>query len=123
MEFTSETGKIPQGYGYVLNPSSLFDALSVAGVEIEVHVVRRHGTRLFDAHFWPPSPNVPRERLYVVVGTIIARDLQDFRQRVKFEAIPNLVRWISNLVALDLKSPVRRQAQTIQLLPCREQIP
>jgi hypothetical protein len=120
MEFTSETGEIPKGYGYILKPSFLANALSAAGVEINAHLVRSHRKRLFDAHFWPPNSNVSYERLYVTAGTVIARDLPELRLRVELEAIPILVRWISGIVSLDPRSPIRRDKQTIQLLPPRE---
>jgi hypothetical protein len=120
MEFTSETGKIPKGYGYPLKPSSLANALVAAGMEIEVHLVRHHSKRLFDAHFWPPNPNVSHERLYVTVGTVAAPYLPECRKRVESECIPNLIRWVSGIIALDPKSPIRRQSQMIELLPVRD---
>jgi hypothetical protein len=75
MEFMSETGKIPRGYGYIVKPSSLASVLSAAGVELDTRLVRRHARRLFDAEFWPASPNVPHERLYITAGSARARDL------------------------------------------------
>ena len=120
MEFTSKTDEIPKGYGYVLKPSFLANALSAAGVEINALLVRSHSKRLFDAHFWPPNSYLSYERLYITAGTVIARDLPKFRQQVELEAIPILVRWISGIVSLDPKSPIRREKQTIQLLPPRD---
>jgi len=116
MEFTSQTGKIPRGYGYVLKPSSLANALRAAGFEIDVHLRRNHGTPLFNADFWPPNPNVPYERLYITAGTMPAHSLPEIRERVEREAIPYLVSWISDILTCDSKSPIRRQSQAIDLL-------
>jgi hypothetical protein len=120
MEFTSETGEIPKGYGYILKPSFLANALSAAGVEINAHLVRSHRKRLFDAHFWPLNSSVSYERLYVTAGTAIARDLPELRQRVELESIPTLVCWLSGIISQDPGSPIRREEQTIQLLLPRD---
>ena len=120
MEFMSETGKIPKGYGYIVKPSSLVSALRAAGVELDTRLVRHHAERLFDAYFWPPAPNVPSERLYITAGSARARDLPELRQRVEREALPTLVRWISGIVSLDQRSPIRRESQSIELLPPRD---
>jgi hypothetical protein len=120
MEFTSETGKIPKGYGYLLKPSVIVSALTEAKIGIHVHLVRSHGRRLFDARYLPPNGTVPYERLHIKVGTAIERDLPELRRQAKFEALPALVRWISDIVALDLRSVIRRGDQEIQLLPPRD---
>jgi hypothetical protein len=120
VEFTSETGKIPKGYGYILKPSLILNALTEARIGIHIHLVRSHGRRLFDAQYWPPNGNVPYERLHIKVGTAIERDLPELRRRAKSEALPALVQWISDIVALDLRSVIRRGDQDIQLLPPRD---
>lgn len=116
LEFSSETGKIPVGYGYVLKPSIVSDALQASGVDINAHLVRCHGGGMFHAHFWPSNPNVPYERLYMTAGTAIGKDLSNVRRRVEFEALPTLVRWVSEILAMDPRSPIRREQQSIQLL-------
>jgi hypothetical protein len=120
LKFISSTEKIPKGYGYILKPSSLVSALIAAEVNIEVNLTRSHSRKLFDAHFWIPNPNVPHERLYIVAGTAKASDLPEIRSKVMNEAIPELVQWISGILELDTKSPIRRQSQSIQLLPLRD---
>jgi hypothetical protein len=116
MEFTSETGRIPKGYGYILKPSFIKNAFHDAGIELAVHLVRSHSKRLFDAHFWPPNLNIPYERLYIKIGTARAPDVMELRQRAELEAIPELVIWVRHIIALDIKSPGRCDRQTIQLL-------
>ncbi|MDO6962449.1 hypothetical protein [Rhizobium alvei] len=118
-EFTSETGKIPKGYGFILKPTMVRDALVAAGVEIDCHLIRSHGSLLFDAYFWPPNQNVPHERLYLRAGTVSVEALPRWRHQAEIEAIPRLVRWISAILAQDPKSPVRREEKSIQLLPLR----
>ncbi|CCE04235.1 conserved hypothetical protein [Bradyrhizobium sp. STM 3843] len=119
MEFTSETGKIPKGYGYLLKPSVIVEALTKANIGIHIHLVRSHGRRLFDARYWPPNGDVLYERLHIKVGTAIERDLPELRRRAKEEALPALIRWISDIVAQDLRSVIRHGEQEIQLLPPR----
>lgn len=118
-EFYSETGKIPKGYGYVLKPSTISDALQSAGLDINAHLVRSHGRRLFDAHFWPPNPDVPYERLYMTTGTAGANDLPELRRKAERDALPMLVRWISTILSADPRSPLRREQTSIQLMPVR----
>ena len=65
----SETEKLPKGHSYPLKPLMLEAALASAGIDIDVHLRRSPGD-LFDAHFWPPNPNVPKERLYVRAGSV-----------------------------------------------------
>src|SRR5690349_20334842 len=109
MVFTSETGKIPKGYGYLLKPSVILNALTAANLGgIHIHLVRSHGRRLFDAHYRPPDSEVPYERLHIKVGTAHERDLPELRRQSKSEALPALVQWISDLVAQDLRSAIRR---------------
>ena len=49
-----------------------------------------------------------------------ALDLPELRRQAKSEALPALVQWISDLVAQDLRSVIRRGDQDIQLLPPRD---
>jgi len=120
MEFTSETGKIPKGYGYLLKPSVIVAALTAANLRIHVHLVRSHGRRLFDARYRPPNGEVPYERLHIKVGTAVERDLPGLRRQAKDEALPALVRWISEIVAQDLRTVIRQGEQEIELLPPRD---
>ncbi|BAM91062.1 hypothetical protein S58_50830 [Bradyrhizobium oligotrophicum S58] len=121
MEFTSETGKIPKGYGYLLKPSVILAALTARDLGgIRIHLVRSHGRRLFDARYRPPDGDIPYERLNIKVGTAHERDLPPLRRQAKDEALPALVRWISDLVAQDLPTAIRRGEQEIELLPPRE---
>src|SRR3569832_495267 len=87
MEFTSETGKIPKGYGYLLKPSVILNALTAAILGgIRIHLVRSHGRRLFDARYKPPDGEVPYERLHIKVGTAHERDLPELRRQAKSDA-------------------------------------
>jgi len=121
MEFTSETGKIPKGYGYLLKPSVILAALTATDLGgIHIHLVRSHGRRLFDARYRPPDGEIPYERLNIKVGTAIERDLPELRRRAKEEALPALIRWISDIVAQDLRAVIRHGEQEIQLLGPRD---
>ncbi|MGY3453726.1 hypothetical protein [Bradyrhizobium sp. USDA 4353] len=121
MEFTSETGKIPKGYGYLLKPSVILAALTAKDLGgIRIHLVRSHGRRLFDARYRPPDGDIPYERLNIKVGTAHERDLPPLRKQAKEDGLPTLVQWISDLVAQDLPTAIRNGEQVIELIPQRE---
>jgi hypothetical protein len=113
-EMRSETAKSPKRQGYPLRPSTLGDALKHAGVSIDVHLIRQPGT-IFDAHFWPPNPDVPYERLYIRVGSVPVEQLGAIRREFEAKTIPVLVKWIASILAQDSKSPIRREKQMLYL--------
>lgn len=112
----SETGKLPKGQSYPLKPSRLEAALADAGICIDTDLARRPG-RLFDALFWPPSPNVPYERLYIRIGSVPSEQAAEARSRMEEVILPRLIEWIANILAQDVRSPVRRKEQWIGLRP------
>jgi hypothetical protein len=110
----SETAKLPKRQGYPLRPSTLEDALKRAGVSIDVHLIRQAGT-LFDAHFWPPNPDAPYERLYIRVGSVPVEQVGAIRREFEATTLPMLVKWIASILAQDPKSPIRREKQMLDL--------
>lgn len=111
----SETGKLPGGQSYPLKPSALEAALESAGVSIDTHLIRRPGS-LFDAHFWPPSDNVPYERLYIRAGSVASERAEEARNETESVMVPALVRWIKGILAADPASPLRREQQVLDLI-------
>lgn len=110
----SETGKLPKGHSYPLKPSTLEAALSGAGIGIDGHLIRSPG-ELFDAHFWPRNENVSHERLYVRAGSVPSERDAEARLHAENVIVPELVRWIANILAEDTKSPIRREQQVLDL--------
>jgi hypothetical protein len=110
----SETGKLPKGESFVLKPSVLSAALAEAGVVIETHLIRNAGT-LFDAHFWPPSHDVPYERLHIRAGSVPRSNAAAARAHVETEVVPRIVAWIADILSRDAESPVRREQQVMQI--------
>jgi hypothetical protein len=110
----SETAKLPKGQRYPLKPSALEAALAEAHIAIDTHLIRSPGD-LFDAYFWPPNNNVPRERLYVRVGSVPSELVADARRHVESVMIPTLVKWIADILVRDCNSPVRREQQRLDL--------
>ncbi len=110
----SETAKLPKGHSYPLRPSILEAAFETARVGIDTHLVRSP-SKMFDAHFWPPSPDIPYERLYVRIGSVPSEQAQAARDRIERAAVPALVAWIGNILAQDPRSPVRREKQYLSL--------
>jgi hypothetical protein len=112
----SKTNKLPKGQCYPLKPTVLAEALARAGIGIHTHLIRAPGT-LFDAYFWPPNQNVPYERLYVRIGSVSADRANDARRWAEDVMIAHLIQWIGAIMAADVKSPVRREEQTITFRP------
>jgi hypothetical protein len=110
----SETAKLPKGQSYPLKPSRLAAALVDAGIGIDVYLVRSPGG-LFDAYFWPSNHNVPYERLYIRMGSVSAERAALARSRMEEVLLPGLIRWISGILAADVKSPTRRKEQMLNL--------
>lgn len=110
----SETGKLPKGYSYPLKPTALAAAFESAGINIDMHLIRSHGS-LFDAHFWPPNENVSYERLYIRAGSTTSEMAAEARSEVEAITLPALVRWIGDILAQDMNSPVRREQQVLDL--------
>jgi hypothetical protein len=114
----SETEPLPKGQSYPLKPSFLAAALDSAGIGIDVHLVRvRRSTGLFNAHFWPPNPDVPHERLYIQLGSVPTATLADITGNAETVLVPRLVKWIGDILSADERSPVRREQQTLHLGP------
>ena len=110
----SETAKLPKGHSYPLKPTALEATLATADIGIDLHLIRSPGD-LFDAHFWPPSDNVPHERLYVRAGSVPKEQAAEARHRMETVVIPSFVKWIAAILAQHRNSPVRRERQVIDL--------
>jgi hypothetical protein len=109
----SETAKLPKGQSYPLKPSKLEEALTSAKLSIDVHLTRTPG-KFFRVHFWPPSPEVPHERIYIQAGSVPSYKASEARDEVERKSLPALITWISDILALDEKSPVRRERQEMK---------
>ena len=110
----SKTGKLPRGQSYPLKPSTLEAALAGAVIGIDTFLTRGHG-ELFDAFFWPPNPNVPYERLYIRIGSVASERAAEARLRMEEVMLPGLIQWIADILAQDVRSPVRREQQRLVL--------
>lgn len=108
----SSTAKIPKGQSYPLRPSALEEALTSADVAIDVYLTRTPG-RVFNAHYWPSSSNVPFDRIYIQAGSVPSDEVSTVRAEFEAYAIPVLVRWIAQIAAADERSSVRRDQQLL----------
>ena len=112
-----EKPKLPKGMSYPLKSSRFEEALAAADISISVHLI--HGSRSsFEAFFWPPI-QVEYERPYVRSGMVSAVDGRRARRWVDEGVIPELVTWLSKILALDARAPARMQEQSFSrsLLP------
>jgi hypothetical protein len=95
--------------GYPLQSSALQEALTAAGATVETDLTFSTIRIFLDAHFLPPNPNVPYERLSIRVGAVPASEARAARQFMLEQTIPDLLTWIRELLALPARSPLRRQ--------------
>jgi hypothetical protein len=109
----SETEKLPKGQSYPLKPSVLATALTEAGIDIDTHLIRSPGD-VFNAYFWPPH-NLPYERLYIRIGSVTSDHAHEARSKMEEIVVPRLVQWIAGILAADVKSPTRREKQSLSL--------
>ncbi|NJM29126.1 MAG: hypothetical protein HC855_02460 [Rhizobiales bacterium] len=112
LRFHIEHDKLPKGLSSPLKFSKLQQALLEAGIKIEFQARYtsnvRHG---FVVDFWPPNPNVPYERLYIVMGAVASENAYTARMKMINQTLPELVAWIRGILSLPENSPVRRSAQ------------
>jgi hypothetical protein len=109
----SATAKLPRGQSYPLKPSKLEEALASANIAIDAYLTRTPG-RYFNACFWPPNPNVSYERLYIQAGSVPIDEAERARSEIEETALPAIVEWIAGILALDPKSPIRREQQNLK---------
>jgi hypothetical protein len=105
-----EKSPLPKSMSYVMKSSVLDEALSQSSIKVDT-TLRYTPGRFFDAHFWPPNPNVPHERVHVVVGAVPASAGHVARQYVKGAVIPEFISWLAGILSLPQGSPVRREKQ------------
>ena len=97
---------------YALRSSVLEQALSHAGIQLEVHLVHSAGGGgLFTGYFWPPNFNVPYERLYIQAGAVPSSSSKIAREYIEETVIPQFVAWVLAILARPINSPVRREEQ------------
>jgi len=111
-----EKTPLPRGRSFALQASILGDALVAAGIDIETILHYRDTRTLFTAEFWPPIPAAPRDRLYIVIGTVPSKAAAGTRVRMTHDVVPQFVDWVQNLIRLPANS-TRRSRQTFSCAP------
>jgi hypothetical protein len=102
-----ERAKLPKALSYPAKSTVLADALSQAGIPFDAHLILAPSKIFFDAHFWPPNANVPRERIYIRVGAVPRSEAHAARTFMAEVAIPEFVGWLKELAAFPVASPKR----------------
>lgn len=103
--------KLPKGMSYPLKSSVLAEALSAAGIAIDTQLLFSPSHGFFEAFFWPPSVNVPHERLYLRTGTVQGADGNAAREHINRVVIPEFINWAQGILSLPANSPLRRSEQ------------
>lgn len=108
-----KTRKTPRAKGRsdILPAQTLSDALRTTGVEIDVVLVRGGARTFFSAEFWPPTPAVRHERLYVVVGDVPSEAAAKARMLIVERILPECAAWVGALQRLPGNSTVRMRKQ------------
>jgi hypothetical protein len=99
----------PRGMSYPLRSSFIAEALQKNGITLDTQLIYYPGGIFFDAHFWPPSPNVPYERLYVRAAAVPAAQARGARQYIEGTVVPELIAWLQDIISRAPNSPVRRE--------------
>ncbi|KON78307.1 hypothetical protein [Leptospira kirschneri] len=108
---TIKREKIPKGFSYSLKTSELIAAYDSAEINTETILNYSFNHPNFRVHFWPSTPNINHERLYIVTGAVPTESAHIARKIMKSKIIPEFIKWIKNLLLLPVNSPIRNQSQ------------
>ena len=106
-----ERDKISKSSSFILRSSLLEEAMHLAGISTDTSLHHVSSSIFFDAHFWPPRPNVPYERFYIRAGCVPTIQSNEARLFVETHVIPSFIDWASGILSLPNNSPVRRSQQ------------
>ncbi|MFO0881683.1 MAG: hypothetical protein U0840_30665 [Gemmataceae bacterium] len=100
--------RLPKGRSYVLKTTQLADALAASGIDWRVDLVYwspRAGGSILEGHYWPPSENVPYQRVYVRAGSVPSSLRPAAAEALRESALPQFIHWVEGLLALPDGSP------------------
>jgi hypothetical protein len=103
--------KRPRGMSYPLRSSFLAEALQKNGITLDVQLIHNLSGIFFDVHFWPPTPNVPYERLYVRTAAVPVTQARVARQYIEGTVVLELIAWVTDIISRPPNSPIRRERQ------------
>jgi hypothetical protein len=103
--------QLPQGLSYPLKTGDLAFALERAGIIVDCSVDYLGSVGPFTAHFWPPSPEVQHERIYLTVGAVPSAAAEHERKHMADRVLPSFVSWLKAIIAQSPNSPICREKQ------------
>lgn len=113
--------KLSKGFGYPLKPSMLQAVMAAAKVQTEITLFQHNSAfwrdrPLFHASFSPPGQLVDNEKEVLWIGcrAVPADVCNAIRSVLQEEIIPSFLEWITNLEALPMNSPIRREKQQFE---------
>lgn len=106
-----EKRPIGKGRSYAVSAKELERALDIAGISVDVIFVRGCSHGLLSADFWPPHPDAPFDRLYVVGSDVPSSEAEAARRLANDRALPAFATWARALLALPVHSPERQREQ------------
>lgn len=104
-----EKKKLPKGMSYPLKSSFLENSLRNANIDIDTILIIGPSGIFFDASFWPPKDNFDYDRLYVRAGAVKSEFGKSARAYMEENIIPDLVKWVTEILLLDKRSPKRQE--------------
>jgi len=106
-----ENAKLPRGMSYPLKTAFLAETLRTAQIELDTSLVRGTSGALFEAHFWPPNPDVGYERLFLRACAVAAADSSKARAYLETSVVPEFIAWVRAILSAPMNSPARRDQQ------------
>ena len=106
-----EKRPIAKGRSYAVSVEALQRVLDSTGITADVTFVRGCGHGLLSAEFWPPHPDSPCDRLYIVGSDVPSTEAQAARALANDRALPAFATWAQALLALPVDSPERQRRQ------------
>ena len=103
-----EKRPIGKGRSYAVSAKELERALDVAGISVDVIFVRGCSHGLLSADFWPPHPDAPFDRLYVVGSDVPSSEAEAARRLANDRALPAFAALAKALLELPANSPERQ---------------
>jgi len=95
--------KIPEKYSFVLKTKQLENILIENNINIHIDlaywVPQKIGS-IFDAFLWLPNENISYNRLYIRVGVVLKKEINQAREKMEEIVLPEFIIWCKNILAL-----------------------
>ena len=95
-----------------LKTSWITEAFQIAAINIDTSIYFSDTLcHSISIEFWPVSKRIDYERLYIVVSPILIEDRGVVVKNLKEYLIPEITKWVLDLLKSPGNSPIRREKQ------------